>query len=215
MELYDIINRLSKLENDWINVWCYQDNRNKALEIKSDALKNATKLKSQGYNVKDIYKQLDAFEKCAKGQKELLTSDEDEKYMLAAVYYAEQNMPIVYGAYRKSLDELAVFEPAIKRKKKAARYKYDTRKDLIFLYLSYKDTIDVYAHVIDFMDFTQSLIDEFGDEDFRQSDIAIPYLKFLIKKKEFDKARGILDKYTISPIGKGETDALEKIKQKL
>ncbi len=212
----DAINAISNIECGWTNCWAFQDQKEKLFTVKKEALLKSYAFKMRGYDIIDIYKQLDKFDDCIKAQTLTLTQEEDEKLLLAVKYYADNNIPIIKTKFTDNLNELYTITPEEKIKS-AWRYKYDVYSDLMNFYLGYAEEINLFETFLKFMDFTEYLIQKYPTENnhYNHCNHAIYYLKFLIKKKEFDKAKHIVNNYTFIPRGKTETTAFEKILLKL
>lgn len=214
--LEDFKQALDNLEMGWTNQWAFIDQRDKLLGQKKLALNNKSLLKKEGYDVNDIYKQLEEFEECARRQLPV-TDDDEEKILLAAFEYAQNNRPIISS---KINEDLAQFYHAIgdteSPKQAELGYKFDVYKSLIDFYLYYQDELDLFEAITKFLKFGQQVrnSDPTHPENYYYTSEAIQYLKFLVKKKEFDKANYI-DNFDLTPIGKGDTTAFEKIKDKI
>ena len=215
--LDDFRHALDNLEMGWTNQWAFMDQRDKLLSQKKIAMKNKNLLKKEGYDVNDIYNQLEAFESCTRRQIPI-TDDDEEKILLAAFEYTKNNCPIISSRINKDLGELYRDTRDIQSPKRSAlRYKFDVYKNLVDFYLGYKDDFDLFEMVTKFLSFGQQVknFDPDHSENYYYTFEAILYLKFLIRKKEFDKAIYIIDNFDLTPLGKTDTTALEKIKEKL
>lgn len=213
----DFINALSNLEIGWTNQWSFMDQRDKLLKQKKFAQKNKAKLKKEGYDVDDIYKQLEEFDECVRRQIPI-TDDEEEKIILAALEYAKNNRPIISSIINENLSQLYHDVGDTNSPKKAEfRYKFDVYRNLIDFYLCYKEDFDLFEEITNFLKFGQKVrnFDSKHPENYYYTYEAICYLKFLIKKKEFSRANYIIDNFDLTPIGKGDINAFEKIKEKI
>ena len=213
----DFMNALANLELGWTNQWAFIDQRDKLLSQRRWALKNKCALLKKGYDVIDIYNQLDEFEACTRSQS-AITDDNDEKILLAALEYANSNRPIISSKLNNNLFNLAMgLGDTDSIKLNRLQYKYDVLTSLLAFYLSYKDNLDLYEVFNKFLSFNDFLINTYPEkkENFYCVPYVIIYLKHLIKIKEFEKAQFLIKNFIIEPIGKGDTDALEKIKMKL
>ena len=206
-------NAVDNLEMGWTNQWVFLDQREILLAKKSDAFKKIKSLLRERYNVIDIYKQLEEFDLCIKKQKGL-TDDEEEKILLAVAFYAECNRPIISSSINSTLAEL---DTPQEKEKSALRYKYDIYTNLISFYLGYKEELNLFDTFVKFLRFNEELLSKYPSEksNFYSVPYTISYLKFLIKKKQFDKSEYILSNFTIIPTGKMDTASLEKIKEKI
>jgi hypothetical protein len=208
---------IDNLELGWTNRWCFEDNRQKLLKMKEQAFWHKQEYLKNGYDVVDIYKQLDEFNNCIK-QQNTITDDPEEAIILAALEYALQLRPIICSSLNKSLYELN----EIHTDKRATilhrfRYQFDVYKELICFYFSYKDKIDYFTMLNNYLSFSSKIVEEFPDEkqNFYYTGVAIFSLKYLIKIKDFSNAKQILESFTFYPSGKTDTEALEKIKYKV
>ena len=206
-------NAVSNLELGWINQWCYIDNRDVLMSLKKQALKNKKAIKEEGYDVNDVYKQLEDFESCISRQAPS-TDFYEEKIILAALEYANQNRAIIISKMNSTLSLLDTPE---EKEKNALRYKFDVSLNLIGFYINYLNCIDIYENVIEFIKFTEFLASKYPHDKnhYNCTGIVIDYLKELIKSKNSDKAFFILEKFTLEPLGKTEAKNLDKIKEKL
>ena len=213
MELYEWEDLVLNLECGWTNQWCFIDNRDRLLAYKKEALANKKQLAKEGYDVQDVYKQLDEFDACTKRQKPL-TDDEEESIILAAFEYSENNRPIISTKRNNLLNQL---DTCNEKEKWAFRYKFDVRHNLISFYISYADKIEIFDTVIVFIQFSEFLIKKYPNDEvsYNCTGTIIYYLKFLVKNKQFDRALFILENFNLKPRGKTETAALEKIKAKI
>ena len=213
MQLYEWINKVNNLEMGWTNQWCFMDNRDTLLSYRKEALAKKKELGKMGYDVTDIYKQLDEFEKCINKQK-TLTMDEEEKILLGALEYAENNRPIITSKLNRNL---TVINSNKEKEQSSLRYKFDVYHSLINFYLGYKKDIDLFDTIVRFIEFDEYLIFTYPKDknNFYCTSTVIYYLKFLIREKQFEKAIFILSKFKLDTIGKTDAEALEKIKAKL
>lgn len=204
-------NALSNLELGWTNQWAFIDQREQLLLEKTTALKNKKALLKEGYDVVDIYKQLDEFNLCIRKQAGL-TNEEEEKILLAALYYAENNRPIISSRLN---NHLYILNNSFEKEKSALRYKYDVYLSLISFYLGYKKEFDLFNVFLDFLNFNEFLLSKYPNENqsFYSVGYTIIYLKFLIKVKKIERVKYIFENYTLNPIGKTDTANLEKIKE--
>lgn len=210
-------NALTNIEMGWTNQWSFMAQLEKLLEQKPIVLKNRKALEREGYDVIDIYKQVDEFQKCI-GEQKTLTDNEEERIILAALEYAKNNRPIIISKFNKSIAKLNELIGDSKSSiESSLRYRYDVSANLVNFYLYYQDELDLFDVIIKFLTFTKYLHELYPNkkECYYSTPYVIEYLKFLIKKKEFDKAKYILKNFDLPPIGKGDTDKLEKIKTKL
>lgn len=216
-DLQEWKNVVANFELGWTNQWAFMEQRDKLLEQKNLALKNKKLLKKEGYDVNDIYKQLETFEECVCRQIPI-TDNDNEKILLAIFEYAQNNRPIIISKMNDDLPKLYYAMGDTKSPKKAElRYKFDVYKSLVDFYLGYKEDFDLFEMITKFLEFGQQIknSDPAHPENYYYTFEAIQYLKFLIKKKLFDKANYIINTFNLTPIGKGDTTALEKVKEKL
>lgn len=217
VDLQDFKNAIANLEMGWTNQWAFIDQREQLLSQKKLALKNKALLKREGYDVDDIYGQLEEFDACSRRQIPI-TDDDEEKILLAALEYALNNRPIISSKCNNDLAKFyAITENTESPKRAELRYKFDVYKNLINFYLYYQDELNLFEVVTKFLTFGQQVrnSDPSHPENYYYTFEAIQYLKFLVKKKEFDKANYIIDTFDLTPITKGDTTALEKIKEKI
>lgn len=206
---------VSNLELGWTNSSAFEDQFKKLLSYKNYALKCQKKLQKEGYDVIDIYNQAQEFQNCIFKQV-TFTEEREEAIILAALEYVESNRPIICSKMNKDFFFLNSYLPE-EEKKSLLRYKYDVYCDLVSFYLSYRDQIDLYEVFIKFLDFNEYLLNSYPSDaaNYYSVPYIVTYLKFLLKKKEVEKANFIIKSFTIIPRGKGDTLALEKVKQKL
>ena len=208
---------VDNLELGWTNRWCFQANLEKLLEVKDFALTYPKEFIKRGYNVVDVYAQLTEFQNCIKRQN-VLTDDEEESIILAALEYALQLRPIICSRLNKSLYELDDMAPDYRHKLISQfRYQFDVYTELISFYFCYKDKINYFEMLENYLLFSTKIVEQFPSEkqNFYYTGVAIFSLKYLIKIKDFYNAKRILESFTFYPSGKTDTEALEKIKYKV
>ena len=214
--LEEVANAISNLTVGWTNRWAFADTLDKMESNKATALKNPAFFKQRGYDIADAYKQLETFLKCAEQQTLTLTQEDDEKVILAAKLYADNNRYIIETKATKDLKLFNARNMPAEAEKTAWGYKYTVYKDLMAFYFGYTEDFDFHKTFLKYMDFTEYLIKKYPDDNhFSQSDIGLYYVKWLVKKKQFERAKHIIETYTFKPRGKGETTTYEKIIAKL
>lgn len=140
-------NALFNLESGWTGTEAFKNQKEILLSQKKLVLKNKKVLQKEGYNVIDIYKQIDEFDNCIKRQLPI-TDDYEEKILLAALEYANSNRPIIYSVHNKNLFELnSLLKDSYYIELPKQRYKYDVSVNLIAFYLSYREQFEVFEAV--------------------------------------------------------------------
>lgn len=207
----EFTNAVDNLRIGWTNQWAFIDQRNIILERKNFAFKNKKALQKQGYDVDQIFKELEEFENCCNRQN-CLTDDPEEKIVLAAFEYGNKNKPIIYLKYF-DFD----FDIPYEKEKSADTYKFNVYINYVSFYLFYKEHFDLFNTFKTFLDFNEILLKKYfnNKENFNSSAYTIDYLKFLIKKKDFKNVKFFIDNYTIEPKLKKDILDFEKIKIKL
>lgn len=156
-DLQEWKNVVANFELGWTNQWAFMEQRDKLLEQKNLALKNKKLLKKEGYDVNDIYKQLETFKECVCRQIPI-TDNDNEKILLAIFEYAQNNRPIIISKMNDDLPKLYYAMGDTKSPKKAElRYKFDVYKSLVDFYLGYKEDFDLFEMITKFLEFGQQI----------------------------------------------------------
>ncbi len=216
-ELTDILNEVLSLELSWINHWAYEDALSKLLEMKSFAVKNKKQIEKEfGYDIEDIYKQLDEFEETIKSIP-TITATRDEAIILAAIEYAKKRKMIISRRWGKIDSKLKA--PHIS-KIDILLSRFFATGNLIAFYLLNKDNQEcaerVNVLIFEYLDLSIELINLYPDEEdnLNPTGLTIKVLKKLIRDKNLSLAKQIFENYKLKPRG-SETTALSKIKEKI
>ena len=208
---------VDNLELGWTNRWCFQANLEKLLEVKDFALTYPKEFIKRGYNVVDVYSQLAEFQNCIKRQN-VLTDDEEEAIILAALEYALQLRPIICSKLNKNLYDLhdTAFDHRWQLLRQF-RFQFDVYTELIGFYFSYKDKINYYEMLENYLLFSSKIVENFPTEqvNFHYTSVAIYSLNYLIKIKDYIRAKYILETFPLFPATAGEVKELDKIKTKV
>lgn len=215
----DIIDELISMSEDWTNQWAYQDGYEKLIQAKDYALSYKDEIRAWGFDIEDVYRQLEDFEKCV-AMADTITGSRDEAIILSAIQYAEKGKTIVYRRWipeKKRNDSFYMTDLNLFLDKLF----FDTKSSLFYFYVNNKNNLDcinyLKKHFTKFLDARESYLKlhKKNRDEFYCTPLVIAYCKILIKQKEIEKAKFILDTYTLESIGKTDTTNLEKIKQKI
>ena len=215
----DVVNELSNITYRWINQWAYQDCYNKLIKLKKKAFAYKKEIKTFGFDVKSIYKQLKEFERCVARIK-TITKTREEAIILAALKYAKEGKTIVFPCWLSEEERLKNF--IIKNINFFFdKLLFDINQSLCFFYISHKENADCVKYLNDnftnFLNNAKFYSKLYKEEqvEFYTTPILIAYCKVLIKQKDFAKVRELLEIYTPTTIGMTDLKNLEKIKDKV
>lgn len=232
MEFYNLV---LKFEMELSHYW-YDEIKNQLLNMEHWAFENSTLIeKSHKINVKDVYKQLYAFERHIDSSiPSTITQTREEGIIFAMISYAKQNKPIVESIFTERTKIFKIkqtnYNPETERIKETLRKKVFYQSDLLAFYMDNCKNEECYAalHYL-FSQYMENLILLNKYEDYNEFDIEkleklpnrydngfiLHYLKLLVKHKDFEIAKKIYGQYTITPCNKKETTDYDKIKAKL
>ena len=214
MDYMEFYNNVSNLSNGWTN-WYWANEQLKTLNsYRKEALRDKKKIKNELHiDVELLYKEIDAFEECARRQS-TLTDLLEERYTLAAFEHAVYNRPIISFCSNRFITQ----EDA---NKFLARYKHDVFQSLISFYIYNQKAyptlyLELKDKFIKFLSFCKSLKNAFPMANYvNPTPFAILVIKKAIKEKDDAFAKEILNSYEYAPSNDKEIEYLNKIRGKL
>lgn len=215
----DIVNELVGLDSGWVNQWAYEDCYNKLIQLKPKALRYKKQIRSWGYDIDDVYKQLEEFEYCVSSIK-TITNTRDEAIILSAVQYAKSGKTIIFNRWeteQKRVEKFFMTDINLFLDTQL----FETQKSLFFFYIMNKENplcleyLDI--EFIPFLDKCEGFLRIHPKEqsNFYFVPLVISYCKILLKQKRFNDIKNLIENYTLIPIRKTDTTNLEKIKEKI
>lgn len=219
------------------NHWGYEEFKNRLFEAEDWAFENVNLLeKKEKLNVKNIYKQLYEFENLIDSNiLETITKTRDEAIILAMLNYSKQKRPIIFSVFSERQIIIKTrnpkCDPETERIQSSLSKIVSVQSDLLGFYLQNSKTNEKCYQALYklFIDYMENLIRLNKYEDYGIFEIdklkklpsrydcgyIIHYLKLVIKHKDFELAKEILNEYPIVPTNKKEKNDYDKIKEKL
>ena len=205
-------NILFNLEMGWVSFGAYEQQLFMLTNAKKEVLENKDLYKAQGFDIEDIYRQIDEFTSLVESKK-THTGKREEAVILTALDYAKKSQPIIYSKASKNAEMYMIEQEQLLMN---CRYYQDVTISLFTFY--FQQGYDQYHNyilptAIELFNLSNRFLKAFPNEtSFNPIDYVILYLNDLKKNNDISTGEYIFNNVEIFPVAQSEIKQIEKLK---